>query len=283
VVAREAHQLALQRAVGAGEGIRPVRATERDQSLQSRGMVGGEREADHRAVGGADEGLQARYTQFIEDAHDRGRLVARVQWHVEVATRAEPIAGDQAVPRGIQCATGADSALPPAGLLVEEVAGDMPVGRDSAGYPDDRRIDRPLGLDREPHPAPAGVAQVELEFEAAALHRGRACRRRGVDRDGFEGRMGTVGKAHRAFLVVRPTQRAPARPESDADADREDPGQPPSSGGPHGASAGFGTLNPLARTLVAPASKGLSLCRSGWIAGSTLRPSGPPVNLSIRI
>ena len=55
-----AHDVSLQGTPGAGEWMRPMGAADRDQMIESLAMTCGEVQPDHRAVGRADEGRDAR-------------------------------------------------------------------------------------------------------------------------------------------------------------------------------------------------------------------------------
>ena len=111
------HGAALQRAPCAGERMRAMRAADRDQLAQTVGVPRGELQADHRAVGAADEGLEARDAQRVEHAR-RSRRPGRPDRSRASSAPSLPSQSNatRRCRRRIQGATRADLRLPPAGV-----------------------------------------------------------------------------------------------------------------------------------------------------------------------
>ena len=139
-------------------------------------MARGELQADHRAVGVADEGLQALDAQRVEQGGDGIGLVGRIQGDVEAAVGAEPVERDQPVARRVQRQACADLAFPPPALAEFAARRQVPVRRDAAGHEQRRQRGVALGFVAQGQRAAAGMAQFQFDPDLAAggggAHRG---------------------------------------------------------------------------------------------------------------
>ena len=224
-------------------------------------MPGGELQADHGAVGVADEGAQLVDVQRIEQGGDGVGLVGGVDRRIQVAIGADVIEGQDAVAGRIQRAPGGDQGIGPARLGEGGAGRGVAMGGNAAGQEHHRRIGRPLQFVAQDQGAHAGVAHRQCQRDLAAQGGRHAGDRRVGGSAGWrELRVrGGVGEAHGEGSVGK-TAIEPSRGSRSPCVGTErtifrQTAQVP---------AGFGTTHTLARVLAAPASKGLSLRRSRW-------------------
>jgi hypothetical protein len=147
------HHLPLQRAEGAGEGMRAMRA-DSATSRPARGCRAAKAWPTIAAVGRTDEGVQAAMPSRSSAWRDGVGLVLAADRRVDVTVGTDPVAGDQAVALRIERGMAIDQFLPPAGLRVAWFAQAwrwalMPPASQTAGSWD-RRTTPPQGTRRVP-------------------------------------------------------------------------------------------------------------------------------------
>ena len=150
--------------------MRPVRAAHRDQLAQPRGMADRQLQADQRAVGIADEGLQRLDAQRLQQQRDRVGLVGGVDGRVQAAIGAEVIETQHAALTGRQHATGIEEALRPPRRGIDRIRRGMAVRGNAAGEEDHRGSGRTDQLVGEAQFARTGMARGEDGVDGAAQH-----------------------------------------------------------------------------------------------------------------
>jgi len=155
--------------------MRAMGTADRDQGAQSRRMQRRELQADHRAIGTADECVDAVDVERIEHRRDRIGLVGRIDRCIERAIGAKPVDGEDATVPRIEHASGANLALPPTRFRESLGGGDMATGGNAAGDQHHRRMGRADQFVADLQAKRAGVAQDEVEADHAAHAVGMRC------------------------------------------------------------------------------------------------------------
>ena len=152
--ARQSHRLGLKAALqtqrqqptlhatpGGGHGVGAVCGRDHRQPADARGEGFGEGQADAAAVGGADEGLDHRLTEVIEQQGQQPGLIMGGDGDdpVDVGL-GQPVERQHPEPRGVERAARAHGPTPPARSL--GVVADPPTGRDAPGHNDERTLAR---------------------------------------------------------------------------------------------------------------------------------------------
>ncbi|MNM89766.1 hypothetical protein D3C81_1020030 [compost metagenome] len=234
-----------------------MRAADGDQPGQTLRVAHGQLLADQRTIGIADEAMQLFDVQCIQQCSDGIGLVSGVDRHIEVAIGADEIETEQTTALRIQRAAEAGQTLGPTLLGKARVGRDMTVCGDTAGHQHHRQAGSANQFIAQAQQTLSCVTHRQPHFHFTAHGGDRALGAvEGSSRKFLGGNCS--GETH-GGIPIRSSHRASRSPCSPCDARNE-----PSFRWTRGPRRIWHQTQALARLLVAPASKGLSLCRSRW-------------------